>query len=77
MTDQQSLTPTGGAKPTNQASAQVSPVLQTATLVAAYARKLTGDERAQQFYAQVSLMAKKEPKLAQCTPESFLGAVMN
>lgn len=47
-----------------------------ATLVATYAARLLNDRRAQQFYAQISLMVKQEPKIAMCTPESVLTSMM-
>lgn len=47
-----------------------------ASLVANYAARLLNDKRAQQFYAQLSLMAKENKKIAMCTPSSVLTAMM-
>lgn len=50
-----------------------------AQMVAQYAAKLAGDERAQEFAARVSLMCKTEPKFIQAiedAPDSFLSAMM-
>lgn len=62
---------------TGQGSAVVLATLNDAAqLVAKYAARLISDERAQQFYSQLSLMAKQEPKIAMCTPQSVLTAMM-
>jgi recombination protein RecT len=53
-----------------------SPLKATATLIAGYTKNLLNDKRAQQFAAQLSLMAKNQPKLASCTQESLLAAMM-
>lgn len=54
----------------------LTPLQQTAGLVAKYAGKLINDERAQQFYARVLLLARQEPKIAMCTQDSLLAAMM-
>lgn len=51
-------------------------VTEVSDLVLKYARRLVGDARAQQFYAQVFLMAREQPKLATATPASLLAACM-
>lgn len=66
----------GNNKPTSKPDKQLSPLANTASLVVAYARRISGDQRAQQFMAQISLMAQKEPKLAQCDQNSLLDAMM-
>lgn len=48
----------------------------TADLVKTYATNLLNDARAQQFYAQVSVITRNNPKLANCTPDSLLAACM-
>lgn len=50
---------------------ELATVQQSAQLVSAYANKLLNSEKAQQFATQMRLMISKEPKLAQCTPESL------
>lgn len=45
-------------------------------LVRKYATRLTNDERAQQFMAQVSLMAQSDIKFANCDKKSLLAAMM-
>jgi recombination protein RecT len=54
----------------------LSPLQQTQALVQKYAKSLLDDRRAGQFAATVALLARKEPKLVQCTQESFLTAIM-
>lgn len=61
---------------TAQASRALSPLQETAGLVARYAANLIDDKRAQQFHAQLSLMAKQDPKIATCTNDSILTAMM-
>lgn len=62
--------------PTTAGKIATSPLKQTANMVAQYATKLTNNERAQQFYAQVSIMAQNQPDLAKVDPTSLLSAVM-
>jgi recombination protein RecT len=57
-------------------AAALATLNDAATLVATYAARLLNDKRSQQFYAQISLMAKQEPKIAMCTPESVLSSMM-
>lgn len=54
----------------------LTPLQEAASLVATYAARLLNDKRAQQFYAQVSLMAKQDAKIATCTKDSILSAMM-
>lgn len=54
----------------------LTPLQEAASLVATYAARLLNDKRAQQFYAQVSLMAKQDSKIATCTKDSILSAMM-
>ena len=54
----------------------VSPRQEVANLVRSYATRLTNDHRAQQFYAQLSLMSKNNPRLAEASADSLLSAVM-
>ena len=62
---------------TGQTSAVALNTLNDAArLVAKYAARLLSDERSEQFYAQLSLMAKENPKIAMCTPSSVLTAMM-
>lgn len=66
-------------KPTTKAVATKvaeSPIKQTAMMVQQYASKLINDDRAKQFYANVSLMTRNNPKLATVEPASLLSAVM-
>lgn len=54
----------------------LSPLQQTANMVRAYANNLVDNKRAQQFFAQVSLMTRNNPKLANVQQSSLLAAVM-
>ena len=55
----------------------LTPMQKNAQMIAAYAKRLVGDERAQMFVATLSLMMQKDPKLAMCTPNSVLAAMMS
>lgn len=59
-----------------QAVNALSTIQDVADYVVRYANKLLGKDRAQQFYTQVSIMARNNPNLAKATPESLLSAVM-
>lgn len=62
-----------------ESSAGVDAVRSAATMVAQYAKKLFDDERAQEFAARVSLLAKQDPKIREAiekSPDSFLAAMM-
>lgn len=57
----------------------ISAVQNTATMVAMYAKKLFDDERAQEFAARVSLLAKQDAEIKRAiekSPDSFLTAMM-
>lgn len=57
----------------------ISAVQNTATMVAQYAKKLFNNERAQEFAARVSLLAKQDINIKRAienTPDSFLTAMM-
>lgn len=54
-------------------------VKSEAQMIARYAKALTNDQRAQEFAARVSLLAKTEPKIVQAiqeAPDTFLNAMM-
>lgn len=57
----------------------ISPVKKMQQMVAGYAKPLTDDQRAKEFAARISIMAKDQPKIAQAivqSPDSFLTAMM-
>lgn len=59
-----------------EGSRELATIQDAAGFVASYANKLVGSDRAQQFYAQVAVMARQNEKIAQATPESLLNAMM-
>lgn len=58
------------------ATKPVSALDFTARQVQAYAKKLLDDERAAAFFTQVSVMAKRDPKIAQCSSDSLIAAML-
>jgi len=66
----------GDQNSAKKGAAALATLNDAATLIANYAARLLNDKRAQQFYAQLSLMAKQEPKIAMCTPDSILSSMM-
>lgn len=54
----------------------LSPMQQSANMVYAYAKKLVGDDRAQQFFTTLRVLVQKEPKIGMSTPESVLASMM-
>lgn len=54
----------------------VLPLQKTAEMVQAYGKRLLNSERAQQFVTQLSIMARNNKLLAQCTPESIGAALV-
>lgn len=57
-------------------STAITPFKHSAELVAQYSKNLVSTDRAKQFVTTLVLMAKDQPKLAICTPESIVAAMM-
>lgn len=76
MTTDKKDEPQGEGNSAKKGAVALNTLNDAATLVATYAARLLNDKRSQQFYAQLSLMAKQEPKIAMCTPDSVLTAMM-
>lgn len=64
------------AKTEDATTTAMTPLKQSASLVAQYAKAITNDKRAQQFAATVSMIARKDPKIAECHPDSLVAAMM-
>lgn len=61
----------------NQAElGKLPPFQQAQALVNQYTKKMLGSDRAAQFVTTMAIMARKEPKFAQCTPESIVSSMM-
>ncbi|MCC5747462.1 recombinase RecT, partial [Klebsiella pneumoniae] len=59
-----------------QTTKALSPLAGSANLVQTYAKRILNDERAVQFHTQISIMAKKDPKIANLNPDSLVTAML-
>lgn len=49
----------------------------SAETIEKYARNLIGsDDRAKEFFVQVAIMGRRDPNIANCSPDSFIAAMM-
>lgn len=55
---------------------KLTPFQQATVQVGKYAKSMADDKRSQQFMATMALMAQKEPKIADATPQSLMTALM-
>lgn len=55
---------------------QLETIVDAAKMVRQFAARIVGEERATEFATHVSIMAKQDPKIAQCDPVSILKGMM-
>lgn len=54
----------------------LNPKPKLGAMLESYTRQLAGDEMAQKFVAQLSILLSRDNKLLQCTPDSMLAAML-
>lgn len=55
---------------------ELSPLQQAANQIQTYAKKIVSDDRAGQYWTQVSVMAKQNPAIRNATPDSLITAML-
>lgn len=61
---------------TKSTASALNTMQDAASMVLSYAKRIVGDERAQEFYTHVSIMMQQNPKIKECSPVSVVQGMM-